>query len=259
MNTGARFRLVAVVLAVTGLPACVSITEYRKLEFRAGADRARSVAFRERIAEVARENVLLKQDLDRKVSDYQRAQVDLADAAGRMSRVSVLRGERDALVDNLEAMRREEERRAVEVAFGELDDGQGVRFDPGSGRLTLMSKVLFRPGRALIRVEGQKALRKVAEALHKSDGPVRIEGHTDSDPVRNSKKSWKGGNWELSGARAMHVLHFLVNEGGIEESRVAYVGYGSQRPITDNQTAEKKARNRRVEIYVERVQGEGQE
>ena len=73
-----------------------------------------------------------------------------------------------------------------------------------------------------------------------------IEGHTDSDPI---KRSSFASNRELSIARAMAVLEFLVTEGKVPDRRFVVVGHGQYDPIAPNDNSS-KAKNRRVEIVV---------
>ncbi len=115
--------------------------------------------------------------------------------------------------------------------------------------LTFLAEVFFDSGKAEVRQEGKGVLNKVAKVL-KEDVPaslVAIEGHTDSDPIKHS--DWKS-NWELSTARALAVLHYFVDEGGVTPDRLSAVGYGEYRPVASNETADGKKRNRRVEIVI---------
>jgi chemotaxis protein MotB len=76
---------------------------------------------------------------------------------------------------------------------------------------------------------------------------VGIEGHTDNEQIKFS--GWKS-NWELSAARALSVLHYLVDEKKISGKRVSAIGYGEYRPVTSNDTREGRQQNRRVEVVI---------
>lgn len=115
--------------------------------------------------------------------------------------------------------------------------------------ITVVGDVLFDSGKAKIRPEASSILDKVAGVL-KENVPqlnVGIEGHTDNRPIRFS--GWKS-NWELSTARALSVLHYLVDEKGISPERVSAIGYGEYRPVATNDTKEGRQLNRRVEIVI---------
>jgi chemotaxis protein MotB len=75
---------------------------------------------------------------------------------------------------------------------------------------------------------------------------VRIEGHTDSLPISTVRYR---SNWELSAARATAVLSHLVDD-GVPASRLSIAGFADTRPVADNQTAEGRALNRRVDLVV---------
>jgi len=89
-------------------------------------------------------------------------------------------------------------------------------------------------------------LRQVARVLKQGNKMMRIEGHTDSDPILNS--SWKT-NLHLSAARAMAVADFLIAS-GVPEERVSISGYGQYRPKVPGDGASAKSSNRRVEILL---------
>jgi chemotaxis protein MotB len=115
--------------------------------------------------------------------------------------------------------------------------------------ITVVGDLLFDSGKAKIRAEAHSLLDKVARVLRENvpELNVGIEGHTDNQPIKFS--GWKS-NWELSTARALSVLHYLVNEKGISPTRLSAVGYGEYRPVSTNDTKEGKQLNRRVEIVI---------
>lgn len=115
--------------------------------------------------------------------------------------------------------------------------------------ITVVGDVLFDSGKATIKPEAENILNKVSKVL-KENVPqlnVGIEGHTDNEPIMHS--GWKS-NWELSTARALSVLHYLVDNQGMSPERVSAIGYGEYRPVASNDTKEGRQLNRRVEIVV---------
>jgi chemotaxis protein MotB len=115
--------------------------------------------------------------------------------------------------------------------------------------ITFVAEVLFDSGKAKLRPESFESLDKIAEVLKTTvkDLNVGIEGHTDNVPIKYS--SWKS-NWELSSARAMGVLHYLIDNHTVDPSRLAATGYGEYRPVASNDTKEDRQENRRVEIVI---------
>lgn len=107
--------------------------------------------------------------------------------------------------------------------------------------------VLFGPGSADLRADGSLALDALAGALVALPNQISIEGHTDDVPISNARFP---SNWELSTSRAGVVLRYLVDRHGLDPSHVVAGGYADQRPLESNDTAEGRARNRRVDIAV---------
>ena len=117
--------------------------------------------------------------------------------------------------------------------------------------IRFMDKVLFDSGRASLRPESIEILSSIAEVLNKeefSNRLIKVEGHTDTVPTGNLSEFPT--NWELSSTRATNVLRFLVEEKGIDGSRISSSGYSYYRPIAPNDTAENKQKNRRVDIVI---------
>ena len=132
----------------------------------------------------------------------------------------------------------------------QLDGVEGVKVStrPDGATIVLSSDVNFRSGQADLSKAAEGALKRVANVLQTSGGVnrIRIEGHTDSDPIRRS--GWSS-NEELSRARAERVQAFLLNQ-GVSADMLQVAGYGAERPVAPNSTGEGKAANRRVEIIV---------
>jgi len=122
-------------------------------------------------------------------------------------------------------------------------------------KVTVASEILFPSGSAELSPEGVDVLRKVANAANKSQDEVRVEGHTDIDPIAPVLAQYYPTNWELSTARASVAVRTLEATGMVPASRLSAVGYGDSRPVVPNDTAEGKAKNRRVEIVFTPVKG----
>ena len=134
--------------------------------------------------------------------------------------------------------------------YGELDAlGIDYRNRGDNFVISVPSSITFGAGKADLTKEGRSALEAVARTLQSdfAGGTYWIEGHTDSDPIRKSK--W-GSNRELSVARAMAVLHYLVESCGLADDACIVAGHGEYMPLVANEDDAGKARNRRVEIVV---------
>ncbi|MBP9865217.1 MAG: OmpA family protein [Candidatus Omnitrophica bacterium] len=115
--------------------------------------------------------------------------------------------------------------------------------------LTVQNKVLFDSGKNELKNSSKAALAKISVILKEKVGQnqVNIEGHTDNVPIRAS--NWKS-NWELSTARATEVIHFFIDDGGLNPERFAAVGYGEFHPVASNDDAASRGLNRRVDIVI---------
>lgn len=136
--------------------------------------------------------------------------------------------------------------------FPELDSaGVGYGLRNGEMVLTMSSDITFASGKAELSKNGRSALMSVAKALTREypGAEYWVEGHTDADPISKSKY---GSNRELSVARAMAVLHFLVEEAGLPDQQCVVAGWGQYRPVMGGKSKDDKAKNRRVEIVVHR-------
>jgi len=117
-------------------------------------------------------------------------------------------------------------------------------------RYTLDASVLFPEASHEITEDGEKLLEELADRLAQRD-PARVivEGHTDDRPLKPYLHDKYPSNWELSAARATHVVRWLADN-GIEPESLEARAYGAQQPVAPNDTAEGRARNRRIEILV---------
>ncbi len=125
-------------------------------------------------------------------------------------------------------------------------DGCPHRVVVTSKRVELNESVYFDTGKTTIKPVSYSLLDEVAKVLnaHPEISKIEIGGHTDSDG--DDKK-----NTKLSQGRADAVVKYLVEQGHVDAARLSGVGYGETRPIDTNQTAEGKAKNRRVELVIQ--------
>ena len=110
-----------------------------------------------------------------------------------------------------------------------------------------MNDVSFESGSAALSKPGRAVLAAVGDALRTlPDRRFQVAGHTDDRPIQTSQYP---SNWELSSARALSVVRLLVGE-GVPPGALSAAGYGEFDPVAANDTAEARAKNRRVEITV---------
>jgi chemotaxis protein MotB len=111
---------------------------------------------------------------------------------------------------------------------------------------------LFPSGEDIISPDAYDGLEKVAAAIKKLPNPVRLEGHTDSVPIRTARFR---SNWELSAARSIALLELLSSRFAVPRPRMSIAGYADSAPVASNDTDEGRARNRRADIVILNEQG----
>lgn len=112
--------------------------------------------------------------------------------------------------------------------------------------IEINANVLFAAGQAELEPQSLTVLRAVAEHLRNEPFNLEITGHTDTTPISNSVFA---SNWELSAVRASSVVRLLADN-GIAPVRLFAIGREASQPIAPNDTAEGRARNRRVELMI---------
>ncbi|NBQ26649.1 MAG: peptidoglycan -binding protein [Rhodobacteraceae bacterium] len=121
-------------------------------------------------------------------------------------------------------------------------------------RFVFSSEVLFDPGQADLQSAGQVEIQKVATILESVmdeipdniDWVIRVDGHTDN--IALSGQGQFKDNWELSQARALSVVRYMVTGLGFPPDRLAANGFGEFQPVNDANTESARAQNRRIEI-----------
>ena len=119
-------------------------------------------------------------------------------------------------------------------------------------RFVFQSEVFFDPGQAILQPGGRAELDKLAAALIELDKQIpkdiawvlRVDGHTDVRPIASSQFP---SNWELSAARAISVVQYLITK-GISPQRLVAAGFGEFQPLDPGTGDEAYRRNRRIEL-----------
>jgi len=139
-----------------------------------------------------------------------------------------------------------DKRMALYKALENLENQEIVPLKHGL-LLSMNEQVLFSPGGAEITAKGHKALKELGGILQRSDVFVRVEGNTDNLPISTGRYP---SNWELSLARAVHVVQYLASAGEISPERLSAAGYADARPKAPNDNPQNRQLNRRVDIFL---------
>ncbi len=123
-----------------------------------------------------------------------------------------------------------------------------VKLDKRGLRIIIPSDMAFEPGSVILAESVKGLLTEVAASATALEGrSVRIEGHTDDQPVLDLPFS---DNWGLGAARADRVRQYLTEEAKLDPDRTEVVSRASREPLADNKTPEGRAKNRRVEVVI---------
>ena len=161
-----------------------------------------------------------------------------------------LRAQLNKIESELQRMR-EQSQRSIAAIQERFKDSVGAVLDE-AGRLTLdvKGKILFETGSATLSKEGKALLNAIAEEvlLNKdyADYAIHVEGHTDNNPIAGDALR----NWDLSTQRSISAVKYLQENAKIDPKRLSGTGYAFYQPIDTAETAEAKAKNRRIEIIL---------
>jgi len=175
--------------------------------------------------------------LDKKISDFKQENLLLAEELGRLKEMVKQTEKKDTTAI------------PIKEEFKELLEGIDITGTDEQLKIILPGKKLFPPGSVEISKEGKELLRQLGNILKRlKNRRILIEGHTDNSRISGTLKKKYPTNWELSAARAVKVVRFLIEEVGIDPKRIAAIAYGEYHPIADNSTSEGRAKNRRIVV-----------
>jgi chemotaxis protein MotB len=217
---------------------------------RALAEQSRQAAVeaasRAREAEAAR--LLLEEKLAAAESERTKLATEKAQLSTEKEQLSQTVQEQEAELAKLKATYDDlQDKMKAEIANG------AIRLSQNEGRIQvdLVDKVLFDSGDASISSRGQEVLTRLGGVLAKvEDKFIQVSGHTDDSPPTQKLQDTFPTNWELSVARAVNVVRFLQDKGGVPARRLVAAGYGQMRPVAGNSTPLGRARNRRIEVLL---------
>lgn len=177
--------------------------------------------------------------------DVSRLETERTDLGGELEQAKLRMEELKKAQAQAEA--RAAQFRKLVTQFKALTDAGKLKVEIRENRMiiALGDKILFDPGKTDLKPEGKDALTQVTAVLKDlQNRNFQVAGHTDNAPMKSAKFR---SNWDLSTARAVEVVNFMITS-GLDGKRLSAAGYGDQSPIAPNDTPDNKARNRRIEI-----------
>lgn len=177
--------------------------------------------------------------------------------ADRDQRIDALEKDKSAMTTELDALRGEQARRKAELdtyrqlfaKLKKLIDAGTIKVSFRKGRMIveLASAILFDSGKTELKPAGKTALDEIVTALQSvNDRDFLVAGHTDTDPIKT--KRFKS-NWDLSTARAVEVVNYMITK-GFPAAHLGAAGFAESDPVASNDNPDGKAQNRRIEIVL---------
>lgn len=195
-------------------------------------------------------------------SKYQMFSASLTSAFGKQivkSEAIVPTNEQDlllkSLVDRRNAKLAEQQQEAMQditkninqVMNALVKNGQVSVMQTNRGvAIEINASTLFNQGDAVIQGGAINILAEVAKVLEQVDLAIEVEGHTDDIPINTQQFP---SNWELSSARASSVVRLFI-EHGLKSRHLKAIGSAANYPVTSNDTADGRARNRRITVTI---------
>jgi len=167
---------------------------------------------------------------------------ELEDRSQRVAELERVIASKDAAMTNL--------KNAISKALTNFE-GKGLTVEQRNGKVyvSMENKLLFESGSWAVGTNGKEAVKQLGNVLAENpDIAILIEGHTDNVPYTGSGQL--SGNWDLSTKRATAIVNILRENSAINPENLTAAGRGEYAPIASNDTAEGKAKNRRIEVIL---------
>ena len=169
---------------------------------------------------------------------------DLASSSSRLAELEKMMADKEASMNKL--------KETLSKALNGFE-GKGLTVEHRNGKVyvSMENKLLFESGSWTVGSEGKKAVTAVGKVL--GDNPeisVLIEGHTDNDKITGTIGGGVENNWDLSTKRATAIVNILSENKKVDKKNLTAAGRGEYAPLMANETAEGKAKNRRIEIIL---------
>lgn len=117
-------------------------------------------------------------------------------------------------------------------------------------RISVQEEILFGSGSVALSENGKEFLRKFSSRVQKDNFEIFIEGHTDSVGIGAPLRKRYPTNWDLGAARAVQVVRFMHEKLSVRPQRLGAASFSWYRPVTEGNTPEERAKNRRIEIVL---------
>ena len=195
---------------------------------------------RELLAELEAKQKALSAEQER----LNKLKTDLEVSSTRLAELEKMMADKEAAMNKL--------KESLSKALNAFE-GKGLSVEHRNGKVyvSMENKLLFESGSWTVGTEGKKAVKALGNVLAENpEISVLIEGHTDNDKIVGSIGGGVENNWDLSTKRATAIVNILSENKGIDKKNLTAAGRSEFAPLAGNETAEGKAKNRRIEIIL---------
>ena len=239
LKAGGRTRVLLIGLGVGALAGCATDDQTHQAALRDLQQEKELTAQRDREIQIRDQEIqALKRRLDDAESQMKGAEKALANATKSMEDL--------ARAQSLAEARAAQFRKLV-AQFRKMTEAGKLKVEIRDNRMIVSvgDRILFDPGKTQLKKDGAETLKEVTVVLKEvANRDFQVAGHTDNVPIRSARFR---SNWDLSTARAVEVVNFMVAS-GMDARRLSAAGYADQAPVGSNDTAEGRTKNRRIEI-----------
>lgn len=185
-------------------------------------------------------------EIRQETSPEEKEHVEMQDGGGDLNAEQIMTEAQQIIEQDLQQQKAE----LQEALQEEIEQGL-VTVEKEEQKITIriQEKGSFGSGSASLAPGFFGVMDRISAVLAQKPGRIVVSGHTDNIPIRTGRFR---SNWELSSARAVTVLHALVRNKDIDQNRVLVEGWADTQPLVANDTAENRAKNRRVELILRR-------
>ena len=195
---------------------------------------------RELLAELEAKQKALNAEQER----LNKLKTDLEASSTRLAELEKMMADKEAAMNKLKV--------SLSKALNAFE-GKGLSVEHRNGKVyvSMENKLLFESGSWTVGTEGKKAVKALGNVLAENpEISVLIEGHTDNDKIVGTIGGGIENNWDLSTKRATAIVNILSENKGIDKKNLTAAGRSEFAPLAGNETAEGKAKNRRIEIIL---------
>ncbi|MBA1444175.1 MAG: type VI secretion system protein TssL, long form [Chromatiales bacterium] len=196
----------------------------------------------------------LMEEIRQQTTDDTRDNLDVHDGQQSADEIEVDEAMKAAMQAQIEAEVEQQAEELAEMLKEEIEEGMlEVETEQTKIIIRIQEKGSFPSGRASLNPDFFDVITRITDVVAQTPGNIVVAGHTDNIPISTQRFR---SNWELSSARAVTVVHAMLSNSDLDPVRVLIEGHADSNPLAPNDSRENRAKNRRVELVIERGQDE---